>query len=180
MFKQFSPRSYRKLAGAICLSIAQATHFTPTLFALAPSFHEQYTEVNHVGAYRSQVLGSRKLVLCRTPDVISFIESQGKKPTLKDACVLMREMTVEQATKFLEIGPIYYGALNPGDTMWTPPGWLASEGALGKDPCVGVRMQSLSLGHLPMLEKMESILADKIGKPNEVLSTLKDRLLLSQ
>ena len=161
-------------------SIAAQANLQPSLFLLAPTYREQSNEHSHLATFRAQLLGGRRVVYCKIEHVVAYVESLGIKPTMKDVCAFMKELNVDQAKEFqLKCGPIYHAIVNAGDVLFVPPGWVTNEGVIGKNPCVGVRLQSLSASDFVDIETLETIFREKFQKPNERLVMIKDYILLA-
>ena len=158
------------------------TNFQPSLFALAADFRDAACEINHVGTYRCQVLGSRRVMATKTEDLMNYLQqlrpTSAELVTLKEAQTWLKTTNIDVSKEVRnKLGGVFC-ELHCGDTLYMPPGWMFVEAAGNSQDLVGVRLQVLRVKDLQPMEKLEELLR-KRGKPNETLKTICDKIVMA-
>ena len=161
-------------------------NFAPSLTWMAPDYKDQLSELNYLGTYRLQVLGSRKIVCVEAVATLKYLDKDKSQAqplsTMRDVHTWLKTATNDNGKNYISSGgAMYHATLGPGDAMWLPPGWVYYDAAqAGKDKaCINLRIQTLAQGHHDSLVKLLETLK-KRGKFNsEKLAQIVDKLVLA-
>ena len=135
------------------------------LWAMTSNSVWSQPEIAHLATVRLQCQGNRAVALTQEDSMISFLKARapGSPPVLAASWQCFRTMSDDLFKAYAAAqgrDNIFYGTVNVGDALFTPPGFIIADRGNGPNS-VGVKKGLLAVGHIGMLQKIFSEIESK-------------------